>query len=242
MSFKKVSDYNEERYGNMFLLRNDGDQADVILLYRSIDDALVADVHYIKSPDYSGYVHCCGRNCPACNKGIRVQNKLFIPLYNVATDEIQFFDRSVRFENVLNNAVFSKYPNPSEFVFRIVRHGQANSMDTTYEIYAVGRNTNPAMSYDNILKSHNIEFPDGYNRICKDVSSSELSNMLNVNNSTSNMEDYSMPNYQVTPRVSSNAPTQSPVDINLNPIDNKIDGSDDAEIEENVEIPDDVQF
>ena len=127
----------EERYGNMFLLRNDGDSADVIFLYQSIDDALVADVHYIKSSSYSGYVHCCGRGCPACAKGIRIQNKLFIPLYNISANEVQFFDRSIRFENVLNNAVFSRFPNPSEFVFRITRHGAAGSMDTTYDISAV---------------------------------------------------------------------------------------------------------
>lgn len=234
MSFKKVSDYNEERYGNMFLLRNDGDSADVIFLYESIDDALIADVHYIKSQNYSGYVHCCGGGCPACRKGIRVQNKLFIPLYNISAGEVQFFDRSVRFENVLNNSVFSKFPNPSEFVFRIVRHGAVGSVDTTYEITAIGRNTDPNMSYDSILKKNNIVFPDGYSRICKDLSVYELENMLNSTDNKDNIEDYTIPNYQVTPRTVSNVPLENPVDINLQPIGSDVDEHSDDDLDEPV--------
>ena len=101
MAFKKMTDYNEERYGGKFILRNDGDFADVIFLYKSISDVLVADAHYIKSEKYNGYVHCCGVGCPACAKEIRVQNKLFIPLYNIQSREIEFWDRTVRFERQL---------------------------------------------------------------------------------------------------------------------------------------------
>lgn len=62
MGFKSVKSYNDARYGGMFLLKNDGDYADVIFMYQDIEDVLVADTHYIKSPDYSGYVHCCGKD------------------------------------------------------------------------------------------------------------------------------------------------------------------------------------
>ena len=58
MAFKKITDYNEEKYGRLFVLKDDKEYADVILLYRSINDVLIADIHYIKSPEYSGYVHC----------------------------------------------------------------------------------------------------------------------------------------------------------------------------------------
>ena len=69
MAFKTVESYNEARFGGFFLLRNDGDFADVVFMYRNKDDVLVADTHYVKGSDYSGYVHCCGRGCPACSKG-----------------------------------------------------------------------------------------------------------------------------------------------------------------------------
>lgn len=205
MAFKTAREYNEDRFGGLFLLRNDGDYADVIFLYRSLDDVLIADTHYIKSADYSGYVHCCGRGCPACAKGIRVQNKLFIPVYNLTSNQIEFWDRSVRFENQLSTDVFEKYPNPSEYVFRITRHGAAGDINTTYQITAVGRNTSE--SYDAILKKFNIKMPDHYSNIVREYSAAELGHMMNTNNSDSTD---SLPDYQVRPRTVTISDVETP--------------------------------
>lgn len=204
MAFKSISKYNEERYGGMFLLRNDGDFADVIFLYTKVDDVLVADTHYIKSADYSGYVSCNGRGCPACAKGIKVQTKLFIPLYNIDSGELQFFDRSVRFEPQLQNDVFKNFPNPSEYVFRITRHGAARDVNTTYSIVVVGKNT--FLSYDDIMKKFNTKFPDYFYNVCKEYSTGELALMLNASSDTSNSTATDMPSYQITPRAARSVP------------------------------------
>ena len=206
MAFKKLKDYNEERFGGWFLLRDDGDYADVIFLYQSTDDVLVADTHYIKSSDYSGYVHCCGRGCPACNKNIRVQSKLFIPMFNITDKEVQFWDRSTRFEYQLMKDVFEKYPNPSEIVFRITRHGEAGSMDTRYEISARARNN--IYSYEKLLSENSIAFPDSYNSICKEYTTDELYDVLNSGESTS-VSYNDMPDYEVKPRESTKV-TETP--------------------------------
>ena len=198
MAFKKVKDYNEARFGKFFLLRNDGDFADVIFLYKSYDDVLEADVHYIKSTDYSGYVHCCGHGCPACGKNIKVQNKLFIPVYNIKEGEIQFWDRNMRFEAQLEHDVFSQFSNPSDYVFRVTRKGEAGSYDTTYQILVVG--TVKGTSYDQILEENNATFPDYYDQICKDLSVEQLSAMLNNSPTTVDTNFTSVPNYTVTPR------------------------------------------
>lgn len=199
MAFKSVKNYNEERFGGFFLLRNDGDYADVIFLYEKVEDVLVADVHYIKSPEYSGYVHCCGRGCPACGKGIRTQTKLFIPVYNIAANEIQFFDRTMKFEPQLQQDVFSRYPNPSEFVFRITRNGAAGDVNTTYSIQAIGKNTQ--MPYAQILVQHNASMPESYNIICRDITDVEMKRMLDLgetaNNGYSPNQEY---NYNAVPR------------------------------------------
>ncbi len=228
MAFKTVDEFNKERgYDNYFALRNDGDSADVIILYRGMSDVLIADAHYIKSSDYTGYVHCCGKGCPACGKGISVRNKLFIPMYNLNTGKIEFWDRNTFFENQLNQDVFSKYPNPSEFVFRITRHGKARDVQTTYEIRAVGRNDQ--LPYEVILakfgKSSVMEF---YDNVIKEYSAIELSNMLdNSDNSTSSYNnssvDYnSMPSYQVTPRAAyGSEPVQTT--ISVDDIDDNLD-------------------
>lgn len=186
MAFKSMEQFTEEKYGNFLTLPNDKDYADVIFLYQSKAEVLMADVHYITSATYSGYAHCCGVGCPACafptksGKGIRVDNKLFIPLYNITAGKIQFWDRSTRFDVQLSNDVFSKFPNPSEFVFRITRHGEAFSRETRYEITAVGKNT--SMPYEKILADFGVKFPDYYSTIVKELSIAEMSAMLNSTN------------------------------------------------------------
>ena len=212
MAFKKITDYNEERFGNFFLLRNDGDFADVVFLYKSFDDVLVADAHYVKSNDYTGYIHCCGAGCPACAKGLRVQNKLFIPLYNISAGEIQFFDRSIRFQNQLEREVFSKFANPSDYIFRIIRHGAAGSFETTYEIVVVGHIN--GTSYDKICADNNVTFPDYYSTVCKDLTVSEVSALFTASAmSTSASVSGDMPSYTVTPRPAYEPEVDAELDI-----------------------------
>lgn len=203
MAFKSLKDYNEEKFGGLFLLRNDGDYADVVFLYPREEDVLVGDVHYIKSAEYSGYVQCTGKGCPACAKGIRVQTKLFIPVFNITAGEVQFWDRGIRFEMQLRNDVFKNFPNPTEYVFRVTRHGIANSVDTTYEIVAIGKNG--AYPYAQILEENHVEFPKYYENICRDYTSAKLYDLINTSPSAPSAAG-DMPNYQVTPRP---APTVS---------------------------------
>lgn len=213
MAFKTVEQFNEERFGDFFLLRNDGDFADVVFLYENINQALVAEAHYIKSEQYSGYVHCCGRGCPACGKNIRVQTKLFIPVFNMTTGKVEFWDRTIRFEPQLRADVFKNYPNPSQVIFRITRHGAAGDVNTTYEITAMGWNKDPKFSYAHIMATNNLKFPDMYGSVCKEVTASEMYNMLNQGQATSSQAPSSgsaLPDYQVRPRGVNNAPTVEP--------------------------------
>ena len=209
MAFKTMTEHNEERFKGMFVLPNDGDYADVVFMYQDVNDVLVADgVHYIISPDYKGYVHCCGAGCPACNSNIRTQTRLFIPVYIVGSNvcepgEIVFFDRSTRFEAQMQQDVFSRYPNPSQVVFRITRNGKAGDVNTRYSITAVSQNP---MSYDEILAKTKSTFPDKYEDICKEVDASTLQQWISANNSSGSSGDelpvYDIPDYQVTPRGS----------------------------------------
>lgn len=210
MAFKTAKEYNEARFGNMFLLRNDGDSADVIFLYRNSDDVLVADTHYIKSSNYSGYAHCCGIGCPACQKNIRVQSKLFIPMYNISEGKIQFWDRSMRFEPQLQKDVFEMYPDPCKYVFRITRHGAAGSIDTTYEIQAVATNT--VKSFDDILSEAKTSYPECYSEVCRELSASEMSAMLNSSASSEDLSDYKPIPRVAVPAAESFLPDRNPTD------------------------------
>jgi len=198
MAFKSVEQYNEDRYRNLFRITDDGMSADVVFLYRSKAEMLVADVHYIKSVEYSGYVHCIGTStgtgCPACKAGIkRVSNKLFIPIYNFEKDAIEFWDKnmSTKFLAQLDRDVFNRFANPSEYVFRITRHGAYHDIDTYYDIVPVGKNSR--MPYDQILAKFNAVMPDYYENIVKTVSASDLSNMLQRQSSNNAVEQEYIP-------------------------------------------------
>lgn len=212
MAFQSAEERTAEIYKNKFHLDNDGDSADVIIMYQKSHDALIGDMHYVKSPDYSGYVHCLGRGCPVCAKGIRIQTKLFIPFYNINAEEIQFFDRSNYFQPQLFNDVFSKYPNPSEYVFRITRHGMAGSTDTKYSITAIARNT--VKTFDQICSEQHATFPEFYSAITRQMTAPELSALLSESGTNAAPPAAS---YEVRPRGGSyNVP--APTDADMPPL------------------------
>lgn len=202
MGFKKATEVNEEKHRGKLILPNDGDYIDVVFLYRSKDDVLVGPTHYIKGADYNGYVHCLEGGCPACARDIRVQSKMFIPCWVPATGEIIFWDRNEAFFSVLDSTVFNSYPNPSEYVFRITRRGEARSRDTKYEIVASFRNN---VSFDDMLKSAGAKINadgilDAYDQICKEVDASIMNQYLN-------QPAEALPTYTATPRVPIGAPS-----------------------------------
>ena len=239
MAFKSMEQYDDDRYSGMFRLINDGDYEDVVIMYQSRSDVLEADVHYLKSSDFSGYVHCCGSDCPACKKGIRVQPKLFVPVYVISKKQILYFDRSTRFMSVLDNDVFRNYPNPSEYVFRITRHGAANSVDTTYSIVAVGKNN--FAPYAQILADLHTSMPADYDQICKDYDRSRVEGIANnAANSSANTDYQSQYNAQPrgaaapmpepsVPQASVPTPVYNQPDASLPPVDG-LGSDDDGEI------------
>ena len=242
MAFKSMEQYNTERYGNFFMLQDDGDSAQVIFLYRKLEDVLVAPVHYIASSDFKGYVHCLGDRCPACKpgpgreRGLRVQTKLFVPVYNIDADEIQYFDRSDAFYHQLCSDVFRIYENPSECVFRIVRHGAYRDRNTRYEIQLLGKND--IISYDEILSKFNTSMPEDYERVVKDMSASEMQSALDTYGSNSSESSYSsasdLPKYTPIPRVT--VPTPAFSESSRPKIDVTSEGIEDEDVDEDVKF------
>ena len=197
MAFKSVAEIKQEKYAGKFVLENDGDTADVIFLYRNATEVVAADVHYIKSADYNGYVHCNGGGCPACLKGVRTQTKLFVPMYVLSVNgkpvnEIQFWDRTLKFEPQLQQDVFRQIGNPSEYVFRITRNGAHGDINTRYAIQLIANNKEN--SYDSIMSANNAKFPEYYEHICKEVDSVVLNSWLANPRVSANVADVEIPN------------------------------------------------
>lgn len=204
MGFKTIDQYSEEKDKGFFTLRNDRDTAKVIFMYRSPKDVLVGDVHYLVTNGYTGYVHCLGAGCPACAKKIRRDTKIFTPLYNIEADQIQFFDRNMKYwEPQLQDDVFKRYgEDATQVIFSITRVGGIGDRNTRYVIQ--GTNSNNLISYDEICQKFNITFPDHYNAICKDMPAGEMSALLNDsgsnNTNTGGVPLSSLPAYQISPR------------------------------------------
>ncbi len=213
--FKTIDKFSSDKYENRFVLRNDGESAKVIFLYRSRQDILIADAHYIKSTDYSGYVHCIHNGCPACAKGIRNQAKLFVPMYLVDSDQIVFWDRDTKyFLEQFERDVLSKYPNPSEYVFTITRIGEYGSRETRYQITAIARNS--ALPYDKILSNAGVTMPDYYNVIIKEMSREQMAVAVSPSQATTggygSFNVGNLPEFTPQPRVTitpAEAPTAS---------------------------------
>lgn len=210
MAFKSVEEFNEERYHDKFRLVDNKDRAEVIFLYRSKRDELKVDAHYVKSAAYTGYVHCCGDNCPACAKGLRRDSKIFIPMYIIKqtdrmngehkVERIEFWDRMLIFDKTLDRDVFYNYSNPSEYVFEIIREGEASDRGTRYTIRAIAKNT--IISYDDILAKFNATMPDYYSKVIREYSAEELSELIknsSASNTTTSIAD--LPEYTPVPRA-----------------------------------------
>lgn len=191
MAFKSIEQFNDDKYRYMFRLTEDGQSADVIFLYRSKADMLIGPAHYINSNEYTGYVECCGQGCPACAKGIRKDSgKIFIPLYNLSTQKIEFWDRNQSFEHHMDRMVFNNYPNPSELIFTITRHGDYRGEKVTFDIVATYKNN--VMTYDQILAKFNTTMEAYYSNICREYSISDLERILSTNTvaSASTLSEY----------------------------------------------------
>lgn len=173
-SFEEV----REAASSGFLALGDKESTDAIFLLRNINEIPTGNMHYIKSSTYSGYVFCTGQGCPACahKPAITVQQRCFLPLYNLKTKEVELFDRSYRWVSQNFAPLFKSYPDLTEFVIRITRIG--TGLDTRYTLQAVGRNQSYTLA--DILKANNItSLSDLYGTKCKSLSNQEIYDLLN---------------------------------------------------------------
>ena len=220
MAFKKMKSVNDGKNMNKLVL-DDGETVKGIFLYEDYDDVLLCDCHYIKSPEYNGYVHCLEAGCPVCksDKNIALQHKLFIPFLvlsdlNEKYDENQvlFWDRGNWFDQQLRKDVFKNYPKPMEYIFSITRHGEYRSRDTRYVIDAVSQNKTDMKA---LLSNMGISFPEYYENICKEFDPITLTNMINSgNDDSSGIVNAPTFSYEVKPRVTKD-PSDFVADIEL---------------------------
>ena len=148
-SYEDAEKYGSKGGGaNFFQLKQDGETAKVHLLGDDMNDFPGYAVHRVPVGDGYRYVNCLREagapvtDCPFCAEGSKdkdlskVHAKLFIPLYDCATDEIKIWERGKTFFRDLASYC-SHNPNVSEVVTEIERRGKPNDTNTTYGLYAL---------------------------------------------------------------------------------------------------------
>ena len=142
---------NNSNQVSFFTLKNDGDEAVVRFMYDSVKDFEILTYHTVKVPSPDGTVRdmkvSCTRQltdspdkCPLCAAGNQLIQRFFIkmlqyikdPAGNVTVKPV-VWERNTQYALKLREYL-NNYGPLSDIICKIVRHGEARSMQTTYEI------------------------------------------------------------------------------------------------------------
>lgn len=141
---------NEEKQKvNYFKLENDKDKTKVSLLLKDIDDInqFTRAVHMFKFPNnqYASKVDCLREEgadistCPLCVETLKKTNKIFIPLYNHSTKNVEVWERSLNDYYPIIVSFLEEYPNSlQQQIFEVVRHGKKGNPRVFYTVEHAG--------------------------------------------------------------------------------------------------------
>lgn len=134
-----------------FTLRNDNDEAIVRFMCDSVDEFDILTVHDIEVGGKYRKISCLRdprepiENCPFCKSGARISNRFFIRLIQyvesvepgngarIVTPKAMIWERSTAYAKTLKSYL-ENYGPMSDVICKIIRHGKAGDMQTTYEI------------------------------------------------------------------------------------------------------------
>ena len=171
--------YTSNGNGGYFTLVDDGDSAVVRFLYDQPDGSDIDYflVHQVEIDGKRRWVSCNGvdeegnlhkEDCPLCKSGNRPQEKLFLQLLNMDTNEVQVWERGKTYvQKILT--YLNRYGNLSAVPMEIVRQGKKGDQQTTYEFFVLDK--------------------DGQDLSTLDVEKLEIEGTLVIKASNEDMED-----------------------------------------------------
>lgn len=141
--FEDADKYGTGGGGSYFSLKDDGDIARVHILGNDMNDFYGYAVHEVTVGDKKKWVNCLRKYnepadaCPFCaSKRMPVRARLFIPLYNIDTQEVQIWERGKSFFRELSSYC-ARNPKVASIVTEIERRGKKGDTQTTYGLYKV---------------------------------------------------------------------------------------------------------
>lgn len=140
ITVNEIENYQLENTSEFFALKNDKDVATVHFLADSTEDLDVMVVHKVQIDGKNRYVNCLRSafepvgSCPLCESGFKVEVRIFIQMYDLASKKIKVWDRGRTFLRVLEP--FTRRIKPLyKKAFDIERSGVAGDMKTTYALF-----------------------------------------------------------------------------------------------------------
>lgn len=135
---------------SFFGLKNNKDEAIVRFAFDSLNELEFATVHNVSIGGKYRKANCIRENlsdpvdrCPLCRAGMPLQKRVFIKLIQYNLDQLdstgkptyspKVWDRSANFARQLSSYI-ANYGTLSDYVFKIVRNGNAGDTKTTYDI------------------------------------------------------------------------------------------------------------
>lgn len=142
----EADNYGTTGGGSFFNIQNDKETKQVRFMYNTIEDVEGMSVHKIELGNKNRYVNCLRaydepkENCPFCRENVKLQARVFVPVYNIEEDEAQIWDRGKPMMAKLSS-LCSHYANGKHLlvntIFEVERNGKPKDMKTTYEIYNI---------------------------------------------------------------------------------------------------------
>ena len=136
---------NIDKYGSQgngggisfFSLKDDKDVARVRFLYNGAEDIEGYSVHRVMVGDNERDVNCLREyndpidKCPFCKAKLPTNAKLYVPIFNEDTEQVQMWGRGKSFYAQISG-ICARYPHTVGRVFDIERNGKKGDTKTTY--------------------------------------------------------------------------------------------------------------
>lgn len=201
-----------------FNLRNNGDEAIVRFMCDTVDDFEILTCHDVQvGTKYHRKVACIRDprepldKCPMCASGAKISTRFFIKMiqYNRVTDQntgaqtivpqAVVWERSTAYARTLKSYM-DNYGPLSEIICKVIRHGNAGDMQTTYEIVPnLSKNVYP----DEVYVKDPTLFGDfeAFGTFVMDRNADEMRTFLTTGQFPARASQVAAANAEVTPRT-----------------------------------------
>ena len=170
---EKTADNYGEQGADFFSLKNHNDTAGVRFMYRNMEDVIGVTLHEVMVDGKKIKVDCLSVPgsiegiCPLCDYGVKIQAKVFIPIYDIDTFKVSIWERGKSWMGKLSG-ICARYASTQMELcstpFDIVRNGAKGDQKTTYDMFPLASDEvkladlpEPPSAFDSLVHKETAE-------------------------------------------------------------------------------------